>query len=229
MPFESLTLRHPMIWFFLKDGRKFSDSSWLHPGQLFVWCAVTLSKGYHIEMQCLQCFYLNLTCFSYLKRDSWTCKGHKTRYREDDSAKSARVGVVSIIMMLLLYAYSLIFSDQVQTRIMQRPLKPKDTTYIRLYLSKLTESSQPSSLHTSVHTWSQPQRKQGVWYATNGEDKVELSDGGKISFPDLAGAQPRQQRASVTHGENNPGSPTGNYCMQSRYSADTQTGSNHPS
>lgn len=41
--------------------------------------------------------------------------------------------------------------------------------------------------------------KQGVRYATNREDKVRLSDGGKISFPDWAGAPTRyKERLSFT-------------------------------
>lgn len=41
--------------------------------------------------------------------------------------------------------------------------------------------------------------KQGVRYATNREDKVRLSDGGKISFPDRAGAPAwHKERLSLT-------------------------------
>lgn len=49
----------------------------------------------------------------------------------------------------------------------------------------LLHTSHPPNAHMvrlSAHTWSQPQHKQGVWYATNGEDKVELSDGRKAPF-----------------------------------------------
>lgn len=59
--------------------------------------------------------------------------------------------------------------------------------------------------HQTAHTCKLPTHeanrttKQGVRYATNREDKVWLSDGGKISFPDRAGAPARyKERLSLT-------------------------------
>lgn len=49
----------------------------------------------------------------------------------------------------------------------------------------LLHTSHPPNTHMlslRAHTLSQPQHKQGVWYATNRKDKVELSDGGKSLF-----------------------------------------------
>lgn len=76
---------------------------------------------------------------------------------------------------------------------------------LRVQCSQTISHNSRRPTHQTAHTCKLPTHeanrttKQGVRYATNREDKVRLSDGGKISFSDWAGAPALyKERLSLT-------------------------------